>query len=296
MNVESVQRIAAGAATRLNLALGRDDVWRGRCPCCCYGKSTLELKVRSQGISISCAACGEVAGIAAIAGIAPDLLVAPEPAALKIARALKLWGKAASAVGTPVESYLRGRNITVPVPATIRYLQRQRNWNDGRDYAAMIALVERLPEDGEGPERILIRSGIHLTFLENSGTATSFRKAATESNKLSLGQLRHGGVWLTPIEQICGDLAVAEGIETALSVMQITGLPTVATLSAAGMHTFRWPPQIQRLWIAADNDAAGMRAAKALLARALCSGIRADIKIPRGGHNDFNDLIKENLI
>lgn len=291
MTCESVECIATQAATRLNLALGRDDVWRGRCPICTYGKPTLQLKVRSQGISISCAACGEVAGIAAIAGIPSDILVAHEPAALKIARALKLWGKAASAVGTPVESYLRGRSITVPVPATIRYLPRQRNWNEGQDYAAMISLVEQHPQDGDG---ILVPSGVHITFLERSAGATSFQKATTESSKLSLGQLRHGGVWLTPLAQIGGDLAVAEGIETALSVMQITGLPTVATLSAAGMHTFLWPPQIRRLWIAADNDAAGMRAAMALLARALCSGLQAEIKIPKGGINDFNDFIMEN--
>jgi putative DNA primase/helicase len=290
MTCESVQRIAAGAATRLNLAFGRDDIWRGRCPSCAYGKSTLALKVRNLGISISCAACGEVEAIAAIAGIAPDLLIAPEPAALKIARALKLWGNAASAVGTPVESYLRGRSITVDLPASIRYLPRQRNWNDGQHYAAMISLVEQYPQDGEGPEGILISSGIHLTFLERSGAATGFKKAATDS-KLSLGQLRHGGVWLKPVEQICGDIAVAEGIETALSVMQITGLPTVAALSAAGLRTFRWPPQIRRLWIAADNDDAGIKAAKALLARALCSGLEVQIKIPRGGNNDFNDFI-----
>ena len=291
MTCESVECIATQAATRLNLALGRDDVWRGRCPICTYGKPTLQLKVRSQGISISCAACGEVAGIAAIAGIPSDLIVAPEPAALKVARALKLWGMATPAVATPVESYLRGRSITVLVPAAIRYLPRQRNWNDGQDYAAMISLVERQPDDGS-PD-ILVPSGVHLTFLQGDAATKSVKKAATESNKLSLGQLRHGGVWLTPLAQIGGDLAVTEGIETGLSVKQITGLPTVATLSAAGMHTFRWPPQIQRLWIAADNDAAGMRAAKALLARALCAGIQADIKIPKGGKNDFNDFIME---
>jgi hypothetical protein len=293
MTCESMQRVATQAATRLNLALGRDNVWRGRCPNCAYGKATLQMKVRNQGIAISCAACGEVEAIAAIAGIAADLVVAPEPSATRVARALQLWAKALPAADTPVECYLRGRGITVDIPTTIRGLPRQRNWNNGRDYAAMIALVERLPEDGEGPEGILIPSGVHLTFLESHANAPSVQKAATESNKLSLGQLRHGGVWLKPIEQICGDLAVAEGIETALSVMQITGLPTVATLSAAGMHTFRWPPQIQRLWIAADNDEAGMKAAKALLARALCAGIQADIKIPRGGHNDFNDFIME---
>ena len=292
MTYESMQRVAADAATRLNLALGRDNVWRGRCPSCSYGKSTLQIKVRTLGIIVSCAACGEVAGIAAIADIPTDMLVAPEPAALKVARALKLWGKAASAVGTPAESYLRGRNITVTLPATIRYLPRKRNWADGQDYCAMISLVERLPEDDDGALSI-VPSGIHLTFLETSGAATGVQKAATISNKLSLGQLRHGGVWLTPVDQIGSDLAVAEGIETALSVLQLTRLPMVATLSAAGMRTFVWPPRTRRLWIAADNDEAGMRAAKALLARALCSGIQADIKIPRGGHNDFNDLIME---
>jgi hypothetical protein len=292
MTYETVECIAAQAATRLSLTLGRDFVWRGRCPCCCYGKSTLAIKVANQGIAISCSACGEVEAIAAIADIPSDLIVAPEPAALKVARALKLWGMATPAVATPVESYLRGRSITVDLPASIRYLPRQRNWNDGQHYAAMISLVERLPDDGS-PD-ILISSGVHLTFLQGDAATTSVKKAATESNKLSLGQLRHGGVWLTPLAQFGGDLAVTEGIETGLSVKQITGLPTVATLSAAGMHTFVWPPRTRRLWIAADNDEAGMRAAKALLARALRSGLQAEIKIPKGGINDFNDFIMEN--
>ena len=82
-------------------------------------------------------------------------------------------------------------------------------------------------------------------------------KAPIDACKLTLGQLRHGGVWLTPVEKIGEQLAVAEGIETALSVMQITKLPTVAALSAAGMRSLRWPPQVRRLWIAADNDEVG---------------------------------------
>jgi phage/plasmid primase-like uncharacterized protein len=117
-------------------------------------------------------------------------------------------------------------------------------------------------------------------------------KAPTDACKLTLGQPRHGGVWLAPVETIGEQLAVAEGIETALSVMQITKLPTVAALSAAGMRSLRWPPQVRRLWIAADNDQAGLKAAEVLLERALRAGLQAHIKIPAGGKNDFNDLLR----
>ena len=149
MTRETFANIAAGAAARLNLACGRDGAWRGRCPNCQYGKPTLEMKVQNSGIAISCAACGEVAAIAEIVGIAPNLVVSPEPKASKVARSLELWASATPAVGTPVEQYLRGRGIVVPVPASIRYRPRQRNWNDGRYYPAMIALVERLPSEGD---------------------------------------------------------------------------------------------------------------------------------------------------
>ncbi len=69
-----LHRIAAQAASRLNLALGRDSVWRGRCPCCGYGKPTVQIKVQDHGIGVSCLACGQGDKIAAIAGIAPNLL------------------------------------------------------------------------------------------------------------------------------------------------------------------------------------------------------------------------------
>jgi putative DNA primase/helicase len=74
--------------------------------------------------------------------------------------------------------------------------------------------------------------------------------------------------------------------------VQITNLPTVAALSAAGMRSLRWPPQVRRLWIAADNDQAGLKAAEALLERALRAGLHMDIKIPAEGKNDFNDLLR----
>jgi hypothetical protein len=138
---------------------------------------------------------------------------------------------------------------------------------------------------------LLIDAGAHFTFLQGDEAIGPVRKAATDACKLTLGQLRHGGVWLTPINEINEQLAVAEGIETALFVQQLTNLPTVAALSAAGMRSFRWLPRVRRLWIAADNDEVGRGAAEALLGRALRAGLQAHIKLPARGKNDFNDLL-----
>ena len=280
---------AAQAAARLDLTRGLDGAYRGTCPCCGYGKPTLSLSVRSGSVAVSCVACGEVARIAAIAGLSPELVVPAEPTTAKAAKAVRLCERAGAAPGTLVERYLRARGITIPVPPSIRSLKKQRNWVDGRDYPAMVARVARVPSPGEPAG--LVSSGVQVTFLGEPDSNGCVRKAETKSNKLSLGQLKYGGVWLTDIDAIGADLAVAEGIETALSVQQITGLPAVSALSAAGMRSFRWPPQVRRLWIAADNDETGLQAAKVLLKRALSAGLDAEIKVLAGGKNDFNDLL-----
>ena len=195
-----------------------------------------------------------------------------------------------------VEAYLKSRGITLPPPASIRFLPRQRNWNDGKTYPAMISLVQRVPgaDDYATLERCpsLIDAGAHFTFLQGSALDGNVRKAATDAPKLALGQLRQGGVWLSSFQNIGEQLAVAEGIETALSVMQLTRLPTVAALSAAGMQSLRWPAQVRRLSIAADTDEAGLKAATRLLERALRAGLQAQLKIPAKGKNDFNDLLR----
>jgi putative DNA primase/helicase len=288
--------VATRAAARLNLTCGRDGKWRGRCPACGYAKPTLEVALERDCIAVSCTACGDVAGIAAILGIPNELVTSPSAQPSKMARAINAWRNAIPATGTLVESYLQRRGITCPPPTSIRFLPRQRNWSDGGTYPTMISLVQRVPgdEDPGTPHNspLLIETGAHFTFLQGGGSGEPVRKAETHHSKLTLGQLRHGGVWLTRLEEIGEQLAVAEGIETALSVAQLTKLPTVAALNAAGMRSLRWPAQVRRLWIAADNDEAGLAAAKALLERALRVGLQAQIKIPTRGKNDFNDVLR----
>jgi Toprim domain len=291
-----ISEIAAKAASHLNLTLGRDNRWRGRCPVCCYAKPTLEVAIEQDRIAISCKTCGAVAGIAAMMGIPSDIVTAPSVQPSKVVRAIDAWRYATPAAGSLVERYLQSRGITGPPPAPIRFLPRQRNWSNGEAYPAMIALVQRVPDDEEVGALLsavpLVDAGAHFTFLQCDQLNGPVVKAPIDACKLTLGQLRHGGVWLTPVAKIGEELAVAEGIETALSVMQITKLPTVAALSAAGMRSLRWPPQVRRLWIAADHDNAGLMAAESLLGRALRADLQAHIKVPVKGKNDFNDLLR----
>jgi hypothetical protein len=283
---QSIPDMAAQAAARLNLTLGRDHVWRGRCPACGYGKPTLAIKATADRITICCAACGGIPKIASILGLSADLIAAPKSNASKAASAVDTWHNAERASGTLVERYLRGRGITLGLPSCIRFIEYQRNWVDGCRYAAMISLVQRVPDQEDATPRtagaMAVPSGAHFTFLERDGS--NVQKANTDASKLTLGQLRHGGVWLSPVEAIGHQLAVAEGIET--------GLPTVAALSAAGMKAIRWPRQVRRLWIAADNDPVGLEAANKLLGRALAAGLEVSIKVPAKGLNDFNDVLR----
>ena len=91
----------------------------------------------------------------------------------------------------------------------------------------MLALVE----GGEG-------FAIHRTYLTADGV-----KAAVDPVKMALGAVAGGSVRL-----ICGKrgvLAVAEGIESALSIPaldpRLTGASVWAALSASGMRSLRLP-------------------------------------------------------
>ena len=126
---------------------------------------------------------------------------------------------------------------------------------------------------------------IHRTFLRPDGDG----KANVEPAKMMLGPVRCGAVWLAPVAEI---LVVAEGIETALSVQQATGLPCWATLSASNIPVLQLPPLplASEIVIAADPDAAGLRAAGAAADRWCAEGRRVRIATPPGD-GDFNDAL-----
>jgi len=105
---------------------------------------------------------------------------------------------------------------------------------------------------------------------------------------MSLGSVSGGAVRLA---QAGEHLAVAEGIETALSIMDATGILTWAGISAGGIKALILPslPMASEVVIAADNDPPGIKAANEAAERWTAEGRRVRIAVPPAG-TDFNDL------
>ena len=107
-----------------------------------------------------------------------------------------------------------------------------------------------------------------------------------------LGKVGRGAVRLARAGE---QLAVAEGIESGLSVQQATGIPTWAGLSAGGIGRLELPPLplAHVVVIVADNDEAGLREARKAAERWWREGRRVRIAVPPEGL-DANDLLRGN--
>ena len=197
----------------------------------------------------------------------------------KVAWARGLWASAGPIAGTLGETYLRARGITLAVPPTLRFHPALRHADTGLDLPAMVGAVQ----NGEG--RI---AGVHRTFLRLDGRA----KAAVRSAKKMAGVCGGGAVRLAAAALA---LAVAEGIETALSVMQATGMAVWAALSLGNMGAVVLPPMVRTVVLCADADAKDVEAGERLLARAAQShaahGRRVRIARATDGQ-DFNDMLR----
>ena len=168
-----------------------------------------------------------------------------------------VWDRAAPIDGTPAAAYLRARGLEPPWPAALR-------WDAAR--ARMIAPAVR---DG-------VLRGLHATRLPGR-------------ERQAHGPVKGAAVRLAAMRE--GTLAVAEGIETALAYAALTGTPAWAALSAAGMRHAPLPKGLERLFIAADFDGAGLVAAERLERRARDAGIEARIALPPRHRTDWADVL-----
>jgi hypothetical protein len=89
-------------------------------------------------------------------------------------------------------------------------------------------------------------------------------------------------------------LGLAEGLEDALSVMQLYEIPCWAVCGTAGMKKVKLPDIVKEVRLYADNDAPGRTAAEESAARFRKMGKHVEILYPPDESKDFNEyLIKQ---
>ena len=168
-----------------------------------------------------------------------------------------VWNRAAPVAATPADRYLRARGLAPPWPPELRWDRRRRRM------LARVSLGRRL-------------RGLHATTLPGRDRRT-------------YGPVRGAAVRLAAMDG--GVLAVAEGIETALAYAALTGTPTWAALSAAGMKHAPLPEGLAWLAVAADFDGPGLLAAEQLERRARDAGIEVRIDLPSRHRADWADVL-----
>lgn len=191
-------------------------------------------------------------------------------------RALKLWKASGPIIETQAECYLSGRGIS-HLPPSLRFHHAAYHGPTQKRYPAMIAAITRWPE--KSPH------AVHRTFLDG------YKKSGIEPNRMMLGKISGGAVRLAPAHDI---LAVAEGIETALSFQQMTGVPTWAVLSASNYIGLILPTYVKEITIAADHDGRGMQAAYEAAELWSWQGCTVRVVLPPVSGEDFNDIHRKN--
>ena len=202
----------------------------------------------------------------------------PHPQEVEAASwAQAMWGESQSASDTLASVYLNVRGYSGEIPESIRFLKSRKHRPSGQRFPVVVSAVR------VWPSREVV--AVHRTFLALDGRG----KAPVQKAKMALGPIRGGAVQLSPLGE---QLAVTEGIESGLSVLQATGLPTWAALSAGGITSLRLPPveMVPQLVICSDHDQTGLKAAREAAKRWHAEGRLVRIAIPPEPGMDFNDL------
>jgi putative DNA primase/helicase len=206
--------------------------------------------------------------------------------ASRTARALRIWRDSRNGADTIARRYLASRGVVLDRwPASLRLHPRcPRPKNDGNilpSLPAMVALVEHVER---GPV------AVQCTYLRpDGGDKADIEKPKAIFGPVAGGAVRfgapHAGQWL----------AVAEGIETALSVAAPCSMPAWAAISAGGIKSLVLPAEATHIKICADHDTNGVgeRAAHDPAERWHAEGRLVRVAMPPEQGTDFNDVLTD---
>lgn len=204
----------------------------------------------------------------------------------KARRRLKRIGKELQIVksGDPVSRYLRGRGI-VDVPSEfLRFHPGLTYWEQTEKIGTFPAMVAAFRDPAGRLETF------HVTYLTSDG-----QKAPVPSQKKVMGKQQGLAGCAIRLSEVAPHIGICEGIETALSVTALYGVPCWACYSANALSEFVPPAGVEQVTIYADADCSytGQAAATAAAARLFRQKYRVEVHpfLPYGV--DYNDLLIE---
>jgi len=181
----------------------------------------------------------------------------------------------------PARLYLARRGISIRPPETLRFHPDLGYYEDGK----LIGSFPAITAMAHGPDNTPVT--IYRLYLTADG-----HKAPVESPKKLMSHpesrvLTGGAIRLIEASTV---LAVAEGPETALAVLEGTDLPVWCAINAYLLENFVPPSGVQQVVIFADKDRStkqhpkghGQEAAKALVQRLWAMDIKASAIVPPG--------------
>lgn len=258
---------------------------RAGCPECCKGKSdkSLGITIQADGSGIAhCFRCGYVEGYTPQGVSVPLQPTTPRPPAPQKRTVLAnnwqdLWRRSQPLKGTLGEAYLTLRGCQLPPSGSHLRFMPDLKHPDGWSSPALLGLIT------EAKTRQAM--SIHRTWIKE-GTPKAIDR------RLLGGHEKKGGVIrLWPDEYVTFGLAVAEGIETTLSLAKVYK-PAWSLIDAGNMAVFPPLPCIENLVIGADHDSAGIKGANTLKEVWEASGREVLMHYPEQFEEDFNDMEK----
>jgi Toprim domain len=270
------------------------------CPRCDHGANDQALGVNIETGAFHCFRCGWKGRAGGVSSVPTDTVRRiddPAVAERKRERLRRTWKQCVPlnhADARPVQTYLTSRalgEILKSPPKVLRAHPGLEYWDRSKSlgrYPAMVALYQA---SDDHPVTL------HVTWLRSDGCA----KAAVPVPKKTLsvpkaGATKGGAIRLYAPRN--GVLGIAEGIESALSLHLIRGIPVWSARCADNLEHIRLPVNLRRLEIGVDLDASGKgrQVAEALAERMrkLSPGTKCYLVMPEvEGPGDLNDELRK---
>ena len=281
----------AGAVVKLTRA---GNLLQGRCPFHADNSPSFTVYPDQRYHCFGCGAHGDVVDfVMALHGVgygealsmldggrlptvpARDLSVNDRGRQERIDEAAAIWANSGPIVGTPAESYLRRRAITVPLPECLRFA-RLRFRNEQRP--CLVALVQAPNGDPQA---------VHRIFLTESGGKANLPGGKV---KFSLGPLSGGAIRLSVA---ASEMGMCASVEDGLSLIELTALPVWAVTGDPSLDKMTLPDVVRSVVIGHDADQSGRDAAGRAAKRHALEGLRVRTLAPRDGFKDFNAELME---